>query len=83
MLNTEYEFFTYDSPKTTLTTSLTAYPSLTDSGRVRANLEFALRRELIKDLFVELSVYDSYDSQPPEEGGENDYGIVTGLGFTF
>ncbi len=83
LLNTEYEFFTYDSPKTTLTTSLTAYPSLTDSGRVRANLEFALRRELIKDLFVELSVYDSYDSQPPEEGGENDYGIVTGLGFTF
>lgn len=33
-LNTEYEFFTYDSPKTTLTTSLTAYPSLTDGGRV-------------------------------------------------
>jgi hypothetical protein len=82
-LNTEYEFFTYDSPKTTLTTSLTAYPSLTDSGRVRANLEFALRRELITDLFVELSIYDSYDSQPPDTGVENDYGIVTGLGFTF
>jgi putative salt-induced outer membrane protein YdiY len=83
LLNTDYEFFTYDTPKTTLTTSLTIYPSLTESGRVRGQLDFALRRELIEDLFVEISVYDSYDSEPPEEGEKNDYGIVTGLGYTF
>ncbi len=83
ILNTDYEFFTYDTPKTTLTTSLTVFPSLTDSGRVRADLEFALRRELISDLFVELSLYDSYDSRPPVDGTENDYGIVTSLGYTF
>jgi putative salt-induced outer membrane protein YdiY len=81
--NTDYEFFTYDTPKTTLTTSLTLFPSLTESGRVRGNLEFALRRELIEDLFVEISLYDSYDSKPPEEGEENDYGVVTSLGYTF
>jgi len=81
--NTDYEFFTYDTPKTTLTTSLTVFPSLTASGRVRASLDFALRRELITDLFIELSVYDSYDSKPPEDGAENDYGIVTSLGYTF
>jgi hypothetical protein len=38
---------------------------------------------LITDLFVEISVYDSYDSKPPEEGETNDYGIVTSLGYTF
>ena len=81
--NTEYEFFTYDTPKTTLTTALTVFPSLTDSGRVRAKLDFDLRRELVKDLFIGLSVYDSYDSRPPEEGTRNDYGIVTSLGYTF
>ncbi len=81
--NTDYEFFTYDTPKTTLTTSFTVFPSLTDSGRVRANLDVALRRELITDLFIELSVYDSYDSKPPEDAAENDYGIVTSLGYTF
>jgi putative salt-induced outer membrane protein YdiY len=81
--NTDYEFFTYDTPKTTLTTSLTIFPSLTDSGRVRGDLDVALRRELITDLFIELSVYDSYDSKPPEDGTENDYGIVTSLGYTF
>jgi putative salt-induced outer membrane protein YdiY len=83
LLNTDYEFFTYDTPKTTLTTSLTLFPSLTESGRVRGQLDFALRRELIEDLFVEISVYDSYDSEPPEEGEQNDYGIVTSLGYTF
>jgi putative salt-induced outer membrane protein YdiY len=82
-LNTDYEFFTYDTPKTTLTTSLTIFPSLTESGRVRGNLDFALRRELIEDLFVEISIYDSYDSKPPEDGEKNDYGIVTSLGYTF
>ncbi len=81
--NTEYEFFTYDTPKTTLTTSLTVFPSITESGRVRSSLDFALRRELIEDLFVEISVYDSYDSDPPQEGEKNDYGIVTSLGYTF
>jgi len=83
LLNTDFEFFTYDTPKTTLTTSLTLFPSLTESGRVRGQLDFALRRELIEDLFVEISVYDSYDSEPPEEGARNDYGIVTSLGYTF
>jgi hypothetical protein len=83
ILDTEYEFFTYDTPETSLSTSFTVYPSLTESGRVRTNLEIDLRRELIEDLFVELSLYDSYDSEPPEDGEKNDYGIVTGLGYTF
>ncbi len=83
LFSADYEFFTYDTPKTTLTTSLTVFPSLTESGRVRSQLDFALRRELITDLFVEISVYDSYDSQPPDDGEKNDYGIVTSLGYTF
>lgn len=83
LLNTDFEFFTYDTPKTSLTTSLTLFPSITQSGRVRSNLDLGLRRELITDLFVELSVYDSYDNDPPPEGTKNDYGIVTSLGYTF
>ena len=59
------------------------YPSLTESGRVRGNLDFALRHELIEDLFIEISIYDSWDRKPPEDGEKNDYGIVTGLGYTF
>jgi hypothetical protein len=83
LLNTAFEFFTYDTPKTTLITGITIYPSITDSGRWRSDLNVSLRQELITDLFVELEVYDSYDSKPPEEGTKNDYGVVTSLGYTF
>lgn len=82
-LGTDFDFHTYDSPKTTLGTNLMVFPSLTESGRVRANLDVYLRRELITDLFIELSLYDTWDSEPPDEGEENDYGIVTSLGYSF
>lgn len=83
LLGTDFEFYTYDTPKTTFGTSLMLFPSLTESGRVRANLDVYLKRELITDLFIELSLYDAWDSEPPEEGEENDYGIVTSLGYSF
>ena len=60
-LGASYEFFTYDTPKTTLTTSLTVFPSLTESGRVRGNLDFALRRELIEDIHLEEPDPGRYD----------------------
>jgi putative salt-induced outer membrane protein YdiY len=83
LLNTDFEFFTYDSPKTTLKTSLAVFPRLTGDGGVRLDLDFSVRQELITDLFLELSLYGTYDSTPPEDGTSNDWGIVTGLGYTF
>jgi hypothetical protein len=81
--STAFEFFTYDTPKTSLTTILSVFPSITDAGRVRGNLDITLRRELVKDLFFDLSFYQSYDSEPPDEGQSSDYGIVTSLGYSF
>lgn len=83
LLATDFSFYTYDTPKTSLGTRLFVFPSLTESGRVRINLDIGLRREIITDFFVELSLYDSYDSEPPIEGEKNDYGIVTSIGYTF
>ncbi len=41
------------------------FPSLTDSGRYRTNLNLSLRRELVKDFYLDLSFYHAYDSEPP------------------
>jgi Protein of unknown function, DUF481 len=82
-MSMDYEYFTYDTPKTSLSMKLTAYPSLTESRRIRASAEFAMRRELIKDFYVGLSYYYSYDSVPPDVGAKDDYGVVTSLGYTF
>jgi hypothetical protein len=49
---------------------------------------------MIEDLFWELSYYHSYDNRPPEpvgpetglgstENTNNDYGIITSIGYDF
>jgi hypothetical protein len=44
----------------------------------------SLKWELVEDIFWELSIYDSFDSDPVVPGAEeNDYGVVTSLGWDF
>ena len=84
MLGLSYDLFRFDSPKIDLSTKLMAFPSITISGRVRAHAEASLRYEIVKDLFAELNLSDTYDNKPPSVGAEkNDYSITTSLGYTF
>jgi hypothetical protein len=80
----DYQLFDVDSPETDIAMTLMLWPSLTESGRVRADVQARLRRELIKDFFLELSFYHSYDSKPPSaEAEKNDWGFVTSAGYRF
>ena len=64
--------------------SAVAYPSLTESGRIRTEADLRTRYEIIKDLYFEIDVYYSADNRPGEEAIANyDYGVVTSLGYTF
>ena len=83
IINTEFAIFRYDTPKVDLTTMLTLYPSITDPGRIRANLDIKLRREFLDDLFWELTFFESFDSDPPDDAQNSDFGIVTSLGYSF
>jgi hypothetical protein len=79
-----WDWFRYDTPELDLSTSLEIIPNLSDTGRVRSELDVTLKWEMIEDLFWQLSLYDSYDSRPATAGAEkNDYGIVTSLGYDF
>ncbi len=79
-----FDWFRYDSPELDLSTSLTVIPSLSESGRVRANADVTLKWEIISDLFWQLSFYDSYDSQPGSaEAEKNDFGVNTSIGYDF
>jgi hypothetical protein len=85
-----WDWFRFDTPELDLSTTLQVIPNLSDTGRVRGELDIKLKWEMIEDLFWELSFYDSYDSRPPipmEIGAEkpvkNDYGIVTSIGYNF
>ena len=80
----DYSFFTYDTPKTDITLGLAVFPSLTVAGRVRAQFDVNVEREIVKDFAVGASAYDTFDSQPP--GGstkENDFGFTLSIGWKF
>jgi len=83
-LGMDWDWFRYDSPELDLSSSLEIIPNLTNWGRVRGEFDVTLKWEIIRDLFWQLSFYESYDSDPVSEGAsQNDYGITTSLGYSF
>jgi len=77
-------YYTYDSPKTTIDVTTQYYPSLSQKGRQRVQIDSSFNRELFKDLTLTFSVFYTFDSKPPKEGAaRTDVGLVTSLGWTF
>ncbi len=84
ILGADWRVFDFASPTTSLTARAVIYPSLTESGRWRTDSSVSLRREIISDFFFDLSFYQTYDSDPPDEAASStDYGVVTSLGYSF
>lgn len=84
VLGTQYWFFRYDSPEASLDATLNLFPSLTQGGRLRSEGRLRARYELVSDLFFEVSMYGSYDSEPGKGAeSKSDYGLTTSLGYSF
>ena len=84
ILGTQYSFFRFQDPEANLDASLAVLPSLTESGRVRSEAKLRSRYELVDDLFFEVSLYGSYDSDADAAAeSKSDYGVTTSLGYSF
>jgi len=84
VFSTSFAIFRYDFPETDIGGALSVLPSLTQSGRYRAEADLRAKYEFVDDLYFEIKVYGSYDSKPPTEDTEtSDYGVVTSLGYSF
>jgi hypothetical protein len=84
LITARQSFFTYDSPKTDIATVFNLYPSLSQWGRVRLEFDGRFNREIVKDFTIGITIYDSYDSEPPTEGArKNDVGFSLTIGWTF
>ncbi len=80
----DWRIYRFDIPETQLTSSFKVFPYLSDIGRVRARLDVSLQRKFTRSFTLNFSMYDDYDNHPPgTRVVNNDYGIVTGLGYTF
>jgi hypothetical protein len=78
------QFFKLYSPKFDITNQFAYLPNFTTWGRRRMEFSSKLRIEVLRDFFVTLTFYDSYDSRPPSETAtKNDYGFTTGLSWSF
>jgi Protein of unknown function, DUF481 len=77
-------YYTYDRPKTNVDVGVQYFPSLSNPGRQRLQLDASAKREFWKDLFVSLNVYNTYDSRPPNPAAEtNDVGVVLSIGWSY
>ncbi|MDH3511304.1 MAG: DUF481 domain-containing protein [Gammaproteobacteria bacterium] len=84
LIAADLSFFRFTTPKTNIRTSLRVWPSITDSGRVRANWDATVAQEVFtSDFSLDLTVYATYDSSPPIGAAGEDYGIVTSLNYTY
>ncbi len=80
----QYYFFKFNNPEITLNLGSNFYFSLTQKGRIRHDSELKIDWEIIGDLSINLTVYNSTDTHPPSPiANKIDYGIVFGLGYSF
>ena len=80
----KWDWFIFQDPELDWSTTAQLVPSLTESGRVRGELDTSLQWEIINDLKWGFALYGSFDNQPQSTTGENtDYGINTTVTYEF
>jgi hypothetical protein len=81
LLGTQLNFFRFKT--TNFLVTATVYPSLTDLGRTRFDLNTSLKLKIAKDLYWNFSYFLNVDSRPPQGLPKTDYGSTSSLGWTF
>ena len=80
----KWDWFIFQDPELDWSTTVQLVPSLTESGRVRGELDTSLQWEIVNDLKWGFAVYGSFDNQPQSTTGEkSDYGVNTTVTYEF
>jgi hypothetical protein len=78
------ETFRFDSPELDISGSVVVLPNLKTWGRYRLQANGKAKIEIVRNLYWSLSVYETFDSDPPSETSRrNDFGINTSIGWSF
>ena len=81
MVGGEMKFFKFN--KTNLDVTATAFPALSQPGRIYVNTNATYYIKITGDLSWNISFYGNWDNQPPMRLSGSDYGTSSGLSFTF
>jgi len=83
LLSANWDVFHFDSPKLDFGTDVAVYPSLSQAGRVRGQVNLRIAYELFKDFNTGIRFNDTFDSRPPEGATKNDYVIELTIGWSY
>ena len=84
VLGLNYANFAYDFPNTDIQVGAYAYLGLSQWGRFRLEASAKISREVLKDFYIGIKAYESYDSDPATQGAQrNDWGLALSLGLRF
>jgi hypothetical protein len=79
-----YQYYKRGTPEQTLDINWKVFPSITQWGRVRSDFSASANWEIIKDFYIGLELYTSYDGQVAAyDSAETDYGYRTLIGLKF
>jgi len=84
ILNFAWSRYSYDGPKTNADFSVQYYPSLSNWGRQRIQLDTSVKRDFWKDIGASVIFYLTFDSAPPNPAAaRSDVGLTLSLSWTF
>ncbi len=81
ILGTQLNFFRFRT--TSIVTDAQLYPSLSDLGRVRFNLNTSMKLRIAKRLDWTFGFFLNTDSRPPQDLPKTDYGSNSGLSWRY
>lgn len=81
LVGAKLEYFRFKT--TNYYISASAFPSMSEPGRIRFDGNTGVKYEIVKDLYLNFTFYVNYDSQPPRATTKSDYGGMSSLGWSF
>jgi len=82
-LGGQLDFFSADDNDFTITNRVATYVNIGGRRRLRLELNSAWRQEFLSDFYWSLNGFESFDSDPPPEEKQNDFGISFSIGWKF
>ena len=82
LIRSSYTTWKFSTPELHVKLNGGLYPSFTESGRWRGDGDIKIRWEIIGDLYWDITAFGTYDNQSADDS-RFDYGISTGVGWTY
>lgn len=79
VFSTQFKMFNYKDID--INTSVLMFPSLSEKGRFRTDIDFSFKYDLPLDFYIKSSISANYDNQPFEDTEKLDYVFSTGFGW--